>query len=200
MAKARRVKSERLSKIFERINTPEFKQQQIRRHQEFLDKVTMDYQLGKYVGEYIVHEYLPTLSTDMLTTRNVIEVSEEDKIENERLSEDWSKTIDFSGREHKSDKEKWELYRQHNKMLEKKYLPDPLKCYLTLLKLTDEEQFKRGLYHSLWNCDRCSYNIEPENVLIENEMEYGHTIITFKYDVNSDVEIEDNKNLGNWDV
>jgi hypothetical protein len=200
MAKARKVKSDRLSKIFERINTPEFKLQQIQRHQDYLDKVTMDYQLGNYVGEYIVDHYLPTLSTDMLTTKNVIKVSEEDKIENDRLHDEWSKTIDYTSRENKSDKEKWELYRQHNKMLEKKYLPDPLVCHLCLLKFNDELEFKKGLYHTLWNCDRCAYDIEPKNVKIEYEMEIGFTVITFRYDVNNDVEIEDNKNLDNWGI
>ena len=49
-------------------------------------------------------------------------------------------------------------------MLEKKYLPDPLVCVLTLVKFNNELEFKEGLRDSLWNCDKCSYNIDIENI------------------------------------
>jgi len=48
--------------------TPEmeerFKQERI----EWKNSLTAEYQLGHYVGLEIVHNYLPTLSTDMLVT------------------------------------------------------------------------------------------------------------------------------------
>jgi chaperonin cofactor prefoldin len=78
------IKSE-FEKMMEEIKTPEYKQKRIKENEEHLETLTMDYQLGYYVGEHIVNRYLPTLSTDILQSRNVIEVSEEDTIENNRL-------------------------------------------------------------------------------------------------------------------
>lgn len=53
-----------------------------------MKKLTAEYQLGYYVGEYIYSRFLPTLSTlstDLLQTRNVIKVFEEDELENKRF-------------------------------------------------------------------------------------------------------------------
>lgn len=173
------------SKIFEDLLnsiTPEmenkWKQEQI----EQKNKLTSEYQLGYYVGLDIVRRYLPTLSTDMLQTLNVIEVSNEDSLENERLDTEWYVTTrhggGWNGVDENGDKEKWETYHQHNKMLEKKYLPNPLKCHMDILNIQDMDDFKQGLKLALWDCDMCSYNIEPENIKIYDE-DYYFTIIEF---------------------
>ncbi len=171
--------------LMKEIESPEYKQKRIEENKLYLEKLTVDRKLGYYVGENIVHRYLPTLSTDMLHSRNVIEVSEEDKIENERLNTEWFSTTrympNWDGKSD-GDNNKWELYFQHNKILEKKYLPNPLKCYLGLIKFNDEDEFKEGLRTSLWDCDMCSYNIEKENIKIDHDMETGFTIISFQLD------------------
>jgi hypothetical protein len=176
-----------IQKLFDEIKTPEYKQKQIEENKLYLEKLTVDRELGYYVGEHIVNRYLPTLSTDMLHSRRVIEVSEEDKIENERLNTEWFSTTkhmpNWDG-ENESDKTKWDLYFQHNKMLEKKYLPNPLDCHLGLIKFNDEKEFKEGLQTSLWDCDMCSYNIDVENIKIDYDMVNGFTIITFQLDEN----------------
>lgn len=176
-----------MQKIFDEVSTPEYKEEQIKEHQEYLDKVTVDYHLGYFVGEHIVNRYLPTLSTDMLQSWNVIKVSEEDTIENRRLDKEWYSTTKYQDKydgENDGDKTKWELYHQHNKMLEQKYLPKKLDCHLRLLKINDKKEFKEGLRSSLWDCDMCSYNIDVENIKIENDMVNGFTIITFQLDEN----------------
>jgi hypothetical protein len=176
-----------LQRMFDEVSTPEYKQKQIEENQKYLDEVTVDYHYGYFVGEHIVNRYLPTLSTDMLQSRNVIKVSEEDIVENVRLNDEWFKTTrhndDWDG-ENDGNKNKWELYFQHNKMLEQKYLPKKLDCHLRLLKINDEKEFKEGLRSSLWDCDMCSYNIDVENIKIENDMVNGFTIITFQLDEN----------------
>ena len=53
-----------------------------------------------------------------------------------------------------------------------------------VIDVRTEKEFKEGLRSSLWDCDMCSYNIEIENIKIENEMEMGFTIITFQLDEN----------------
>ena len=172
-----------MSEIFAEVNKPEYKLKRIEENKKYLDDVTMDYQLGYFVGEQIVSRYLPTLSTDMLQSRNIIQVNEEDTIENKRLDDEWFKSThnkkivngDLEG-----DSSKWDLYHQHNKMLEKKYLPEILECYFNLIKITNEEEFKKGLGWSLWDCDMCSYSTKPEDITIDYDLEFGSTIIKLK--------------------
>ena len=165
------------------INTPEYKQKRTQENEEYIQKVSMDWQLGFYVGEYIVSHYLPTLSTDMIYSKNVIKVSEEDEVENKRLDDEWFKITKYkenwSSEEH-SGKDKWDEYFKHNKMLEKKYLPPVLECVIGLIRIDNMKNFKDGLRTTLWNCDMCSYNIDEENIEIENDMLNGFTHIKFK--------------------
>jgi hypothetical protein len=149
----------------------------------------MDYQLGFYIGENIVDNYLPTLSTDMIHSRKVIKVSEKDEIENNRLDDEWFNSCTHE-RGNSGDKEKWDAYFNHNKMLEKKYLPQTLECVFSLLRIDDMKKFKEGLRISLWNCDMCSYNIDEENIKIYNDLEIGFTHIEFQYDPTTNQEVE----------
>lgn len=178
------VKS-RFSKIFDEIKSPEYKEKRIKENEEYLQKVSMDWQLGFYIGEHIVHNYLPTLSTDMIHSRNLIQVSEEDSVENKRLSDEWFTTTKYqpnwSGEEDGS-KDKWDLYFRHNKMLEKKYLPPVLECMIGLIRIDNMEKFKDGLIDSLWNCDMCSYNLDEEKIIIKQDMLNGFTEIKFELD------------------
>ena len=179
------TRSKKLQDLIDSI-TPEMSEEWKQKRIEKKKSLTLDYQLGYYVGLEIVHRFLPTLSTDILQTRNVIEVSEEDRLENERLDVEWYETTryggNWNGKDENGDKEKWELYHQHNKMLERKYLPNPLVCHLDLLNIENESEFKNGLRVALWDCDMCSYNIEPENIKIYDEEDMYFTIIEFVLD------------------
>jgi hypothetical protein len=178
-----------LSKILEEVRSPEYKEKVIEENKEYLKNVSMDYQLGFYIGENIVDNYLPTLSTDMIHSRKIIQVSEEDEIENNRLDDEWFNSCTHE-RGNSGDKEKWEAYFNHNKMLEKKYLPQTLECVFSLLRIDDMKKFKEGLRSSLWNCDMCSYNIDEENIKIYNDLEIGFTHIEFQYDPTTNQEVE----------
>ncbi len=169
-------RSEIFNDLLESI-TPEmeknWKQQRIERK----NNLTSEYQLGYYVGEYIVSRFLPTLSTDMIKSRRVITVSEEDTEENKRLDSEW---VNTKRPNEEGSKDKWDLFYQHNKMLEKKYLPNPLICHLGTLNILNMDEFKKGLSYSLWDCDICSYNIEPENIKIYDDEEVRFTIVELK--------------------
>jgi hypothetical protein len=178
-----------LSKILEEVRSPEYKEKVIEENKEYLKNVSMDYQLGFYIGENIVDNYLPTLSTDMIHSRKIIQVSEEDEIENNRLDDEWFNSCTHE-RGNSGDKEKWDAYFNHNKMLEKKYLPETLECVFSLLRIDDMKKFKEGLRSSLWNCDMCSYNIDEEKIEIYNDLEIGFTHIKFQYDPTTNQEIE----------
>jgi len=147
----------------------------------------MDYQLGFYIGENIVDNYLPTLSTDIIHSRKVIKVSEKDEIENNRLDDEWFNSCTHE-RGNSGDKEKWEAYFNHNKMLERKYLPQTLECVFSLIRIDDMNKFKEGIKESLWNCDMCSYNIDEDKIEITNDLELGFTHIKFQYDSTTNVE------------
>ena len=184
-------------RLMDEINTPEYGQKRIQEHQSYLEKVSMDWQLGFYVGEDIVSNHLPTLSTDMLHSRKVIQVNEEDTLENKRLEEEWYSTTKYQknwdGESESGSKIKWDEYHQHNKMLEKKYLPSVLECVFGLIRIDNMKEFKRGLRDSLWNCDMCSYNIDEENIQIENDMRYGFTHIKFQLNVDENIVVIDDK-------
>ena len=176
---------DRFRDILEEVKKPEYKQKCIQENEEYLKNISMDWQLGHYVGEHIVNNYLPTLSTDMILSKVVIPVSEEDVLENIRLDTEWYETTKYQKNwdgDEDGSKEKWNEYFKHNKMLEQKYLPKVLECVIRLIRIDDINQFKEGIRESLWNCDMCSYNIDKENILIENDMEHGYTHIKFKLD------------------
>lgn len=140
-----------------------------------MKKVSIESQLGYYVGEYIYHRFLPTISTDSLLSRIVIPVSEEETIENKRLETEWFKS-GHKNRELNGDPELWKAYHAHNIMLQNKYLPHVLICNIPQIEVDNLEDFKRGLIASLWDTDLCSYSLKPENIKIENDEKYFTTI------------------------
>jgi hypothetical protein len=176
-----------LKKLIEEVRSSEYKEKMINKNKEYLKNVGMDYQLGFYIGENIVDNYLPTLSTDMIHSRKVIKVSEKDEIENNRLDDEWFNSCTHE-RGNSGDKEKWEAYFNHNKMLERKYLPQTLECVFSLIRIDDMNKFKEGIKESLWNCDMCSYNIDEDKIEITNDLELGFTHIKFQYDSTTNVE------------
>jgi hypothetical protein len=170
-----------MSDILKEIKTPEYKERRIKEHEERLKNITMDYQLGQYVGEYIVSHNLPTLSTDMIHSNRVIKVSDEEQTECERLDGEYVKSLEANQWKN-GDSELFEAWKQYRKVLEKKYLPQVLECHLSLIRIDDIVKFKEGLSDCLWNCDMCSYDIKEENITIENDLLNGFTIIKFQYD------------------
>jgi hypothetical protein len=127
-------------------------------------------QLGYYIGEYIVHRYLPTLSCDSLHSYNSIKVTDEEEAEHERLEKEWfSKTHAGGSRgDYENSKTEWEQLRAYANMLKIKYIPEKLECYLPVLDMSDLDidSFKQGLGVSLWDCDFCYYSIKPEDIEI----------------------------------
>ena len=173
-------RSSSLKKIIDEIRTPEYKEKRLKERMESKERLTAEYQFGYYVGEEIVTRHLPTITTDMIKSRNQIKVSDEDTEENKRLHDEWWETGQYGSRKDEElNKENWKLYRQNMVMLEKKYLPNPLKCNIDLLNIRDEKEFKDGLIHSLWNCDMCTYSLKPEDIKIYDDEDLWFTIIEF---------------------
>jgi len=118
----------------------------------------LNYQLGIYVGEYIVSHKLLTLSTDMLKSNCIIEVSVEDKLKHTEIRQSLNKTYKFEGGDGNSS-EKFEVYKNFNHELAKKYLPKKINCLVPKVYISDMGLFKKGIDTSLWDSDLCWYKI-----------------------------------------
>lgn len=171
------AKSNVLDRLLKKL-TPEKLEKMKQKRIEEKNKLTIDYQFGFYVGEDIVNRFLPSISVEP-GTRVQIEVSEEDSNEYVRIEKEWYN-------KYQEDKEEaideWENYQKYREVLKKKYLPNPLKCYLSPLNIIDLEEFKKGLIWSLWDSDHCNYNLDAENIKIYDDEEIYFTIIEFKLD------------------
>jgi hypothetical protein len=147
---------------------------------------TIDYQLGWYVGEYIFMRMLPTLSTDLLKSRKVIQVTIAEADEYHRLEELWRQSYKDN---HITDEpnEHWINATKFRHELAKKYLPNPLECFIPIIECldtTDIQAFKAGIRDVLWDTDLCWYNIEKdEDIEIMPTSERWHTQINFKLSV-----------------
>jgi hypothetical protein len=155
--------------------TPEEKQEIRNRRIERIKTLTMEYQIGYYVGEQIVRRDLPCLDVDMIHTSRVINVTPEELVEAERLNEVWYK-------DHTDDNgPNWVALRAYHKELERKYLPKVLVCHVDPINVVDMDEFKKGLRKSLWDCDMCHYNIsDNSDVDVAYDEDYYFTIITLK--------------------
>lgn len=125
--------------------------------------LSLNYQLGWYVGEYIYTHYLPTLNTDLLQSRHVVEVSDEDFIEHTRISNILSSTYGVNHDDNKSSAA-FEDYKTFNHFLANKYLPKILECNVPKVLPTDMIKFKNGIIDSLWDTDLCSYHLEIDKI------------------------------------
>ena len=143
-----------LKKMKEQENDPEYQE----KHKYV--RPSLEYQIGLYIGEYIHSNLLPTLSTDMLKTRVIIEVSEEETKKHDELSEkhqeEWYKNNMESG----CCKESWDEYFNYNKELQKKYIPEKLECLVPKFDVDNVEELKRGIRKCLWDTDLSHYKCE----------------------------------------
>jgi len=134
---------------------------------------SLEYQIGFLIGELIVHQYLPTLSTDMLQSYHVIEVSKEDSAENKRLHDLWSSSHWKLPKTEKQGEKEWVELRKHDIMLEKKYLPEKLECFVPPIHVENNIDLKEGIIDSLWDCDMCTYSLNPDDIEITDFLGMG---------------------------
>lgn len=132
-------------------------------------KKSIAFHLGWYVGEYIVTNYLPTLSVDYIKTKKNISVTCAEGDEYRRLEKIWSEhpIKDEEGR-----MKLFENLREYHTKLTNKYIPSELKCYLYSfdwgLNETEILDFKEGVSSSLWDCDCCYYDTKVENIVFKD--------------------------------
>lgn len=164
--------------------TPEKKEEMRKRALEERASLTLAYQLGFYVGEEIVHRFLPTLSVDDIQTRNSISVTCAEGDECRRLDDVWYSKRNSSKEDNNNDSSEaeWKALRAYHEMLEEKYLPKTVRCSFQLLNITEEnmEEFKKGVGVALWDCDCSHYSTKPEDIEVKADEEGWFTTITLK--------------------
>lgn len=181
----------------------EEKKELVNKRLEKRESLTLAYQLGYYIGEEIVNRFLPTLSCDSIHTNNNISVTCAEGDECRRLNDVWfnktqevrynlnkesrekqdgKKSWEIDDESRKATEKEWEELRAYHKMLEEKYLPKTLECKFQILNINpnDMDEFKKGISHSLWNCDCSHYSTKEEEIVVEADEEGWFTVITLK--------------------
>lgn len=125
------------------------------------DFTDLNYQLGRYVGEFIVSTHLPTLSVDLLKSRNVIKVTPDEVKKYSQLNDEWLES--YSTDNNNNDIcPNWVAYRKYHHELARKYLKQTLKINVPKVYPKDIEMFREGLKNVIWDCD-LSWYVVPEN-------------------------------------
>ena len=138
-------------------------------------------------GEYIVNDFLVTLSTDLIRTRNVIQVSAEDTSKFEAIRAAWypvalkDKIVGNT-----ESKDEWETMQEFYHYLAKKYLPEELVIKLPFPDVQHIDHVKDAIRNVLRECDCCSYCVEiNDDIVIEHEPGTGVGVIRLKRIVKS---------------
>jgi hypothetical protein len=146
---------------------------------------TTDYYLGKLVGEIIYHKYLPTLNVDMLKSPTVIGVTEEERLEVERLNQIMSDTYYHTYIDEKTAQTSHSLAHKnwtgYINTLAVKYLPQKLHCRFERIDVVDMDEFKNGLREYLWDTDLSWYMPEDDFwVNVSKHSWFSEVVLTLK--------------------
>lgn len=132
---------------------------------EIDNEYTLNYQLGEFVGEYIVNTELPIVNTYDFKiyegTSNVVgELDDEDK---QKYTELDNKCF-VNG---KIDSDRHAEYVRFLHSLDKKYLPKTKTVYWYPILITNETAFIDGINSALWNSDISSYIVSTDSNIVE---------------------------------
>ncbi len=182
MKKRRIVKMEEYFEDYTPERWEEIRKDMRIKRDKYFEQLTVDYLLGRYVGEYVISNILPTLSISGIRTKKCISVTEEEANKYEELNDFWYKNHKKTNEPTKEVDVNWVAMINYYNSLKVKYLPAELVCHVPLLKFNDIEEFKKGFRNSLWNSDTCEYQISKnEDIVIEdgNDTDY-FTLIKLK--------------------
>lgn len=129
----------------------------------------LNYMLGEQVGQQIVDNFLVSLSTEMVQTSRVVQVSKEETDEYQRLS-DAHTNLWYAKKMPNHDEECTQLFyvaREYHHQLEKKYLPETIKATVLHVSPTNLKAFKKGINDTIWDSDISNYSL-AEDFFIRN--------------------------------
>jgi hypothetical protein len=129
------------------------------RYEEFIymTKKELNREIGYLVGNIIVKNYLPTLSTDMLQTNLIIDVSEELTLEWEKRNQSWLDSLKPGVANDDIFYDNLEWYRKN---IQDKYLEDEIVIRGIYFNYSDKEQVIEGIKTILWDSDLSHYQID----------------------------------------
>lgn len=129
----------------------------------------LNYMLGEQVGQLIVDNFLVSLSTEMVQTRNVIQVPQEEADEYKRLSDAHTQLWREKNMPNHDDEctQLFYVSRKYHHQLEKKYLPETIKATVLRVAPTNLKAFKKGIEDTLWDSDISNYSL-AEDFFIKN--------------------------------
>lgn len=136
----------------------------------------LNYQLGIYVGEYIILTQLPTLSTDSLKSNRIIEVTEEEKQKWQKLEAKYFTMAIKNSFGEESSKLFYEHRKWYNTLLEK-YLPETVDVVIPKVEITDMKEFQSGVEDALWDCDMSHYRVKDGFLQPNNPMSQRSRVI-----------------------
>ena len=150
-------------------------------------KKTADYYLGTLVGQIIFHLYLPTMNVDSLKSPKVINVSDEEKEEADRLQTILNET--YYGYDITEEISKYGIKKateiahknwiNYIYKLAEKHLPEKLHCRFEKIEVENLKEFRDGLTHYLWDTDLSWYMPEDDFwVEIGNHSWFSEVILT----------------------
>jgi hypothetical protein len=145
------------------------------------DKTDLNYQMGLLLGELILNKYLPTLSVDGLRTNNIINVSEEEQQQYEKMDNLWfNQTFkkDKTEFEKFTDTKLFEEVKKFRYSLANKYLPKHLECIINTITPTNIDLLKVGVEDVLWDSDLSWYDTPKDNDLFFKPSEGWYCTIT----------------------
>jgi hypothetical protein len=157
--------------------SPELDEQLKQKRIDRIESMSLEYQLGFYVGEEIARNWLPTLAVDSIHSSKVISVTLEEHQKHLELQEKWYELVqDKSGHW-----KEWRDLQDHHKLLESKYLPKILKCYISPVNVKDEMEFKKGIAKAIYDSDLSHYDCSgSEDIEFSLDDNAYFTIVTLK--------------------
>jgi len=148
-----------------------------------MKEINLNYQIGQYVGEYIFSHYLPTLSTDMMKSNNIIKLSDADTETCETLNKALMDSYTWNGGSGDKEHVLHTTWLKHQNKMADKYLKHELECLVPKIYPKNMKQFKDGIINTLWNCDLCWYSLKPNDIEFIQTDEYAWcSIINLKLD------------------
>lgn len=131
------------------------------------EPMSLEMQLGLYIGEHIADQKLPVLSIDYDTPRSV-KVSEEDTKRYEDVQKILYDRFNNSSIDSKSDE--WLNYIALRKELKRKYIPETLVCFVQKIEsVSNWEDLKKGIGSALWDSDISHYSCNVSDIVIEDD-------------------------------
>lgn len=181
--KPRRIHSEAIDWLSKK-ETPEEKAERYKRNKEISESITAEYKLGHLVGDLVWATKMPTMSCDMIQSKTVIPIPEDEILLKEyNHASDISYTYALKLGHVKTSEQELEHKRLFNiglafyHALQEKYLPKEFQFWVDI-PIKDSPEFRRGMRDSLWNCDGCHYSLKEEDIIMEERL--FQTIFTFK--------------------